>query len=337
VIGLVRRCLALIAALLVGGGVQAQIFTYVGYGSNPTAYGVVVAATAGETVFSQVNSTLTVISGSGVKISGTTRRVTITIRCNTDGADTCTNTKLARVRIGNFSTMGRAKEYTEFTAAAGSGVTLNGVTTGAALDFTMRGWTSNGNTRTFTLDTKMAVYGDDVGGDTGALTNTYYVYVAKDPTLPTTGGTVPGTITVRRSLTIDANPTHLRFGSLVKRAASGSGNVEIAQNSDVRVPGGTSPPYLVGSGAEAGRARFRIRGEPNTTFSISYSPTGNVVMNNETMSGTLSITMNKPSSPFTLDATGLYDLYIGGRITINNSSTNRGQYSGTLTVTVTYN
>lgn len=331
---------AILAAALLAMAAQAQTFTY-NTVTNITNYGIVAAGKTGDTIFAQNNTLLTVISGDGVRISGTIRRATISIRCNTAGADTCTATKKARILVGNFATSGRAKPFTEFTALAGANTTISGTTVGGLLDFTMQGWTSNNQTRTFTLDTKMPVAGDDeMLGGTGALTNTYYVYVAKDPTYPSTGGTVGALITVRRALWMEEPPESLRFGIVVKRA-SGSGTVEIAQATGLRTTGGTSPPLLVaGSSADAqfGRARFVIHGEPGLTLSTTYSPSGTVPMTNQNGGGTISITMLKPSdSTPDIPASGILDLYIGGRITVNSGSVVRGHYQGSFTLTVAYN
>lgn len=332
--------LPILAALLSPAVAQAQTYTVNGV-SNTTAYGEVAAAATGDTVFYQNNTTLSVDSGSGARIKGTVRRITVTIRCAGSGSpNTCSiSGNNARVRVGNLSTSGRAKPFSEFIAIAGTGA-ISGTTTGPALDFVLSGFTGTGN-KTFFLDTKMPVAGDDEGGTTGALTNNYYVYVDKDPTVPTTGMTIPATITVRRALRMTKN-SDLRFGSLVKRA-SGSGNVVISSTADnTRTVSGTAPPLEVPAGggpdSSFGRAKFTITGEPSTTYAISYSPTGNVTMTNQSGSGSFSVTMAKTATGNqTMGATGELVLGVGGTITVNSGTVVRGYYSGSFTVTVTYN
>lgn len=328
------------AALLCATVSHAQTYT-VNSVSPITAYGTVAAAETGDTIFFQNNTTLSVVSGNGARVKGTVSRATVTIRCAGTGTpNTCSILgNNARVRVGNLSNTGRTKPFTEFIATAGTG-TITGTTTGSTLDFTLSGFTGTGN-KTFLLDTKMPIAGDDAGGTTGALTNTYYVYVAKDPTVPSTGMTVASTITVRRALRMTKN-SDLRFGSLVKRA-SGSGNVVIASASDnTRTVSGTAPPLEVpaGGGPDSGygRAKFTISGEPGTTYAISYSPTGNVTMNNQSGAGSLSVTMAKTATGNqTMGGTGQLILGVGGTITVNSATVARGLYSGTFTVTVTYN
>lgn len=328
-----------VAALVASPG-HAQTYT-VNSVSPITAYGVVAAGETGDTIFFQNNTTLSVVSGSGAKIKGTTARATVTIRCAGSGSpNTCSILgNNARVKVGNLSSTGRAKPFSEFIATAGTGV-ISGTTTGSTLDFVLSGFTGTGN-KTFFLDTKMPIAGDDAGGATGALTNTYYVYVAKDPTVPTTGMTVASTITVRKALRMTKN-SDLRFGSLVKRA-SGSGNVIISQTTDnVRTVSGTAPPLEVPAGggpdSSYGRAKFTITGEPSTTYAISYSPTGNVTMTNQSGAGTLSITMAKTATGNqTMGAGGELILGVGGTITVNSATVVRGYYTGSFTVTVTYN
>jgi hypothetical protein len=313
-------------------GAQAQTYT-VNSVSPITAFGEVAAAETGDTVFYQNNTTVSVESGAGARIKGTVRRATVTIRCAGSGnPNTCSLAgNNARVRIGNVSSTGRAKAFTEFVATGLTG-TLSGTTTGPTLDFVVSGFTGTGN-KTFTLDTKLRVAGDNEGGATGAQTSTYYVYVAKDPVMPTTGTTVPATITIRRSLrtTLDSN---LNFGTLVRRTSGGSGTVIINNTTGDRTTGGSNPPIPV-IGPPYGRTQITVTGEPGSTFSVSYAPTGNLVMSSG--ANTLSVTLTKTNSgTTTMPASGTLVLGIGGTITVT-TSTARGQYSGSLVVNFTYN
>lgn len=312
----------------------AQTYTVTSI-SPITSFGEVATAETGDTIFYQNNTTVTAASGSGAYVKGTVRRATVTVRCNASGTpNPCSlAANKARVSIGSLSNSGgRAKEFTEFTATGVTG-TLAGTTTGSTLDFTVAGFTGNNNTRTFTLDTKLRVAGDDTGGATGALTSTYYVYAAKDPTVPTTGMTAAATITVRRSLrtVIDSN---LNFGTLVRRTSGASGTVVINNTTGARTTGGTNPPIPV-VGPAFGRTQVTITGEPSKTFNISYVPTGNLIMSSG--ANTLSVTLTKTSSGnVTMPATGTLVLGIGGTITVS-PTTPYGQYSGTLVINVTYN
>ena len=336
------RSLRIAIPLTVLGAAVGHAQTYTVNGISPiTAFGEVAAGESGDTIFFQNNTTVSVDSGSGARIKGTVRRATVTIRCAGSGnPNTCGILgNNARIIVGNVSSTGRAKPFSQFIATAGTGA-ISGTTTGSTLDFVMSGFTGTGN-KTFLLDTRMPVAGDDAGGATGALTNIYYVYVAKDPTVPTTGLTAAATITVRRALRMAKN-SDLRFGSLVKRA-SGSGNVVIASASDnTRTVSGTAPPLEVpaGGGLDSGygRAKFTISGEPGTTYAISYSPTGNVTMNNQSGAGSLSVTMAKTATGNqTMGGTGQLILGVGGTITVNSATAARGVYTGSFTVTVTYN
>lgn len=318
------------AGLLLSWGATAQTYTVLS-ATPATAYGNVSAAVTGDTVFFQNNTTLSVVSGSGARISGTVARTTVTIRCT--GA--C-STNQGRIKVGNFSTSGRAKPYSEFIAIAGANTTLSGTTSGtSALDFTMTGWTntSGNQSRTFTVDTKMPIAGDNEGGTTGALTNTWYVYAAKDPTVPTVGLNVAGTVTVRRSLrtTLDSN---LNFGS-VFRPASGNGTVIINATTGVRTTGGGTPP-AVAPLPLSGRTQVTITGEPNTRFALSYSPTGNFTMTSGANSLTVTVSKTNNAGNITLNGTGTQIIGVGGTITVT-STTPRGQYSGNLIISVLYN
>lgn len=308
--------------------------TYTVNGISPiTAYGEVAAAVTGTTVFAQTNTTVTVQSGSGARIKGTVRRATVTIRCAGSGSpNTCTVAgNQARIRVGALSSTGRAGLIQEFTAINGTG-TISGTTTGATLDFTMTGWTGSG-TKTFLLDTKLPVAGDDAGGATGAQTSTYYVYVAKDPTVPTAGSTVATTITIRRPLQMVKN-SDLNFGTLVRQPSGASASVVVNNSTGIRTQTGNANLIALPSPSPS-RAQFTITGEPSTTFAISYSPTGNITMSNG--ASTLSVTTSKTATGNqTMPATGTLTLGVGGTISVL-STTARGEYSGNLTVTTTYN
>jgi hypothetical protein len=325
---------ALVAIMAVPAAGLAQTYTVTSI-TPITAFGEVAAAETGDTVFFQNNTTVTAVSGTGARIKGTVRRATVTIRCNASGSpNPCSlAANKARVTIGSLSNSGgRAKEFTEFIATGVTG-TLAGTTTGSTLDFTVAGFTGNNNTRTFTLDTKLRVEGDNVGGTTGALTSTYYVYAALDPTVPSTGLTAAATITVRRSLrtVIDSN---LNFGTLVRQTSGASGTVVINNTTGARTTGGTNPPIPV-VGPAFGRTQVTITGEPSTTFAISYVPTGNLIMSSG--ANTLSVTLTKTNSGnVTMPATGTLVLGVGGTITVS-PTTPYGQYSGTLVVNVAYN
>ncbi|MGC6328792.1 DUF4402 domain-containing protein [Rhizorhabdus sp. FW153] len=312
--------------------VVAQTYT-VNAISPITAYGEVAAAVSGTTVFAQTNTTVTVQSGSGARIKGTVRRATVTIRCAGSGSpNTCSVAgNRARIRVGALSSTGRAGLIQEFTAINGTG-TITGTTTGSLLDFTMTGWTSTGNL-TFLLDTKLPVAGDNTGGATGAQTSTFYVYVAKDPTVPTTGSTAAATITIRRPLQM-VKVSDLSFGTLVRQPSGASASVIVNNSTGIRTQTGNVNLIALPSPAPS-RAQYTITGQPSTTFAISYSPTGNIVMSNG--ASTLSVTTSKTATGNqTMPATGTLTLGVGGTISVL-STTARGQYSGNLTVTVTYN
>ena len=325
-----------VAGLLTASGLSgvAAAQTYTVNSATPvTAYGEVAAAVTGDTVFAQTGTTVTVVSGGGARIKGTVSRTTVTIRCAGSGSpNTCSVAgNRARIRVGALSSTGRAKLFQQFTAVAGTG-TISGTTTGSLLDFTMSGWTSTGNL-TFLLDTRLPVAGDDAGGATGAQTSTYYIYVAKDPTVPTTGTTVAATIRIRRPLQMVKN-SDLNFGTLVRQPSGTSGSVAVNNTTGVRTITGNA--NLIGLPSPTpSRTQLTITGEPSTTFAISYSPTGNIVMSNG--ASTLSVTTSKTATGNqTMPATGTLTLGVGGTITVL-STTARGQYSGNLTVTTTYN
>jgi hypothetical protein len=144
-------------------------------------------------------------------------------------------------------------------------------------------------------------------------------------------GTGTATITVRRQIS-GTKVSDLAFGA-VRKPNTGSGTVTISQTTGARSASGTNPPTLV-SGQPSSRAVFNIGGTPSTTFAISTTPASS--LNLTSGANTITTTLVRSATTGTLDATGALTVGVGGVLTVPATAPT-GDYSGTFTLTVTYN
>ena len=208
-------------------------------------------------------------------------------------------------------------------------MTLAGLTTNGdgSIEFTMAGWTGTNQNKTFTLGMDIGINGNDVGGTTGAATSSFYVRAAKNPTTPVTGISQNATITVRRSLVVTKN-SDLVFGSML--VPTGTGTVVIDATTGARTTTGVAPVLITGPAFS--RASFTLTGESGTTFTISV-PATFTITNGTT---TLTITTTSTATGTQTLTGGTFALGIGGSLALTNAAT-RGGYTGSLSVTLTYN
>jgi hypothetical protein len=328
---MVRKSSA-IFGLCIAGSAMAQ--TYTVQSITAPAFGTVGAAATGTTTFLNTG-TLTKQSGNGGIISGAITRASVTIQCanGTGGPiNACSNVaNVARISVGTSGTIsGRALAISQFAAASGTGTVGTGTTSGAGpLDFQFSGWNAPG-TLTFFLDTTLPIAGDDAGGATGAATSGFFVFAAKNPTVPSTGSSALATVNVRRSIQI-TKLSDLLLGTLVK-PTTGSGTVAINASTGVRTTGGANPPIGV-TGPASGRASYTLTGEPSTAFTITVPASATLTNGANTIALTLT---NTASGAQTMPVGGSMALGIGCSAPIA-STTVTGSYTTTFTVTITYN
>ena len=330
----VLRFLFAVVAIL--GGTSATFAqTYTVRTITAPAYATVASATVGTSVFRILSTadTRSLVSGSGGLVGTGGTRSTVTIRCvnGSGGANACNVvTNLARIKIGTNGTFtGRAQTTSNYTVTAGASTTLGSVTTNGdgSIEFTMGGWTGSNQDRTFTLGMDIGVNGNDAGGTTGAATSSFYARAAKNPTTPVTGISQSATITVRRSLVV-TKLTDLAFGTML--VPTGTGSVIINATTGARTTSGVAPIFI--TGPAFGRATYTITGESGTTFSISVPATFTIT------NGTTNLTVTTSSSATgtqTLTG-GTFSLGVGGTLPVT-AATTRGNYSGSVTVTLAYN
>lgn len=318
------------SALTAGAPLMAQTFSVNTITTSRPSFGNIAAAASGTTVFRiSPAGAITVASGNGGNTpSGTKGAATITIRCV--GAATCASAT-ALVKIWPTTTVsGRAGAVTNLAVASGSGTVGTVITNGdGSIQFPLTGFSGTSN-RTFTLGLDLPILGDTSSTSTSAAAR-WRVGVAKSPTVPTTFSSQTNAIaTVRKALTL-TKTSDLAFGA-IRAPDAGSGSVTINASTGVRsIAGGT--PVLIG-GMSSSRAQFTVGGQGSTAFSISVPSSFSLTRSG---GGSLTSTLTPTATGAqTLSTGGAFSLGVGGTLTVPSGSAG-GDYSGTFTVTVSYN
>ena len=311
----------------------AQTFSVSSISASTPNLGSVVSAVAGDTVFtiSASSGSVTRASGLGVRIGSTTTRALVTVACGNQGP--CNNTS-ARIRIGNVgSPTKRARALTHFTVAAGTAVIASGPTGSNPIDFVI-GPIGKNSSKTFYVGADFPIAGEDSGLATGSASSGFYVYIAPNPTVPTSGSNSGMAIaTVYRPISV-SKQSDLVFGAIV-RPPTLSGSVTISAASGARTVSGGVVGLNVPTPT---RAAFQVLGEGGRAISISVPAT--FVMS--TSGGkTLTVTTSSTASGAqmlsgTLGSSGTLSFGVGGSIPIATATTT-GAYSGVFDVTVVYN
>lgn len=317
----------LLAPLLLASTGHAQTY---GVGTSGPAFGNVASAASGDTTFTIDASTGSVSkSGNGARISTGSANATITISCG--NVNSC-NTSTVKLKVGsNGAISGRTKAITAFTVASGTG-TVSSVSGTNPITFNMTAIGKN-SSKTFKLGMTFAVEADNSGHAVGAATSGYYVSAVASPSTPPSSGTNGAlTATVFRSMSIAKN-SDLSFGRIV-RPVSGNGSVSLAAANNGRTSSGvvwlTTPAST--------RASYTVTGEGGKAISVSV-PTTFIMQN---LAGdTITVTTNNnvavsPTLSSIAGQTGTYSFFVGGGFPVN-STTASGAYTGTFTVTASYN
>jgi hypothetical protein len=146
-----------------------------------------------------------------------------------------------------------------------------------------------------------------------------------------------GSITVIRPLTVTKN-TDMTFGTVV-RPASGTGSIAVSAAASATRTAADGAVALASTSHSA--AKFTIDGEGGQMLTVTIPAT--FTMNNNTTSGSLTVTTSHDLGTLTsvqlsnaLGAAGTKEFYVGGSIPIA-ADTASGAYSGTFTVSASYN
>lgn len=314
---------------LTAGTAAAQ--TYTTTITTTPNLGKVVSASTGDTVFTINPSTgvVTRASGAGVRLATGTTRAAVSVRC---GNQSSCNRNKVNVKVGAIGTpTKRARALTNFTTAMGTATLDSGPSGSNPITFRL-GVIPRNSTRTFYIGFDFPIAGDNSGLPSGAATSSFYVYVSRASSTPTSGATATAAATVYRPIAI-SNPTSLVFGTVV-RPRTGSGSVAINASTAARTVSGGIAAL---STPAVSRASFTVTGEGGQAFSVSMPST--LTMTTSGGSLTVSLTTTASGSQVlssSLGSAGSYSFGVGGSLPVS-STTRTGSYTGSFAVTVNYN
>jgi len=308
----------------------------------------VISAPSGETVFrlDPQSGQVSKITGNGRRLSNSTVRVLVTIRCSTgngwvdsDDHDSGGGNDKIRcgkdrpwVRIGPIGvTTGRALPLQNFTVAMSSASLASGVSGSAPIRFQLNPIGDN-QSRTFYVGAEFPVAGDDSRRPSGYGLAPYYISVSEDSDGDGAYATklTSAVLSANRAISI-TKVSDLRFG-IVSRATT-SGTITIDPNTGERTVTGGGYGYPTPAW---GPAVFDITGEGGQSFSISVPQTIQLAGPTNLNVQTTKNLGNTATLPGSAGSSQTVQLKVGGYYPIANGSL-IGTYSGNWTVTIDYN
>lgn len=332
-----RSCYATIVAawVLAGAAAPAQTFSVERLDNPALTLGNIVSAPSGDTIF-RINpdtGEVTRISGTGSRMSASTARALVTIKCAKGGKTQLCNSESASVQIGAIgSSTGRAQPLTNLTVAAGTAVISAPKKPGNPLNFTV-GPMGEGGTATFYVGADFPVAGDTSGRPTGPATTEFYVTVSKSDGSGASTGSGLVHATVRRPIALSAT-SNLNFGT-VTRPSSGTGSVTIDAKTGARTVAGQGVQGL--PSPTAGPARFTVTGEGGQVFSVTVPAEFQM----KTSGGSITVTTSHDAGASRslsgkAGTAGSATFNVGGSFPLT-TTTKPGAYSGNFEVSVQYN
>ena len=271
------------------------------------ALGNMTSGSTGDTLFriDPASGSVTLISGTGNRSSNAPARAVVTISCAAFQATDCNKDVIA---MGTAGLTGSSGPLT---------VTIGPI--------------GPNSSKTVYVGADFGIGGDDSGLATGLAESDFFAWAAETPTQPTTGSIGRIQAQVFRGLAI-TKTSDLVFGS-VSRPPAGSGSVTIDPATGARTTAGS----VVGFALPApSRAVFNVTGEGGQAFSISVPATISMSGPQSMLVTTTNSASASPVLSGAIGAQGAYAFGVGGAAPIN-ASTQIGAYTGSFTVTVSYN
>lgn len=321
--------------LLSAGTASASAYT-VKIG-GPLDLGTVIAGLTGDTTFhiDPASGAVTVLSGSGRRVTATAVRALVTISCKPSrGGDLTCDTDNVNVVVATIGSLtGRARAFPNFAVSMSTATLLTGPTGTNSVAFTIAPIGTNGS-KTFFIGGDFPIAGDNSALASGNATNGFSAAVMNPSGATLAADSNQGKAKVFRALTI-AKASDLNFGR-VQRPTAGSGTVTLNASTGVRTVTGTGTVAF--STPTPTIASFTVSGEGGQAFSGSI-PTSLVLDGPTGSTLTVTITKTLPASPTlsgSLGTGGTKSFNVGGSFPISAGMV-VGTYSGVLTVTLDYN
>lgn len=323
-----RLWLATLVVAAASGQAVAQSYNISMTNSSRPNIGTVSSGVSGDTVFDiSTSGVITKASGTGTRISSGTSTATVTISCGNQNQ--CNSATLNVTITATGSPTGRAGIVRNFDVGGGTASISNKVIGANSTTFKIGAIGKNAS-KTFNVGMDFPI---EAAGPTGSASSSYVM--SFDPSSGNDDETETGTAiaTVVRSISLEEDSA-LSFGAIV-RPSSGSATVTVNASTGDRTFTGSAVGLAVPAPM---RATYTVQGEGARTVSINVPTT---ITMTRSGGGTLTITTTKtfsgtPSLSGSVGGDGTYSFGVGGSMPLT-SSTSPGAYSGTFTITATYN
>lgn len=322
---------ALVAALILTLPGSACAQTYSVDTITDANFGDIVSASSGQSVFRSNASSgaVTVISGSGVRLSSTSANAVVTISCSNTSACNNTNVQVTLALAG--APTGRLSYITAISLANGTASITSAFSAGSYIVINLAP-IPRSTARTFLIGFDLPVDGNDSADPTGNATSSYLITAQRQ-----FGGgadSLVGNILAKviRPISI-AKTQDLQFGS-VTRPSSGSGSITLTPGGVASVTG-TNVRRFPSPAATA--AQFNVSGEGGQAVTVSVPTT--MTLSGSAGSVTATLTNTGGGAQVLSGATGSagsVQVNVGGSVPLSGTSA-LGTFTGTLTVTVQYN
>lgn len=326
---MLRLILAALMVLLGASAAQAQ--TYSVDTISDANFGDIVSAPSGQTVFrsSSTSGSVTLVSGSGVRLSGSAANAVVTISCSNTSACNSTNVQVTLALAGTPS--GRLGYITAINIANGTATITSAFSAGSYIVINLAP-IPRSSSRTFLIGFDLPVDGNDSADPTGNAVSSYIITAQRS-----FGGgadSLVGNILAKviRPISI-AKLQDLQFGS-VTRPSSGSGTLTLTPGGVASVTG-TNVRRFPSPAATA--AQFTVAGEGGQAVTVSVPSSVTLSGSSGSVTATLSNTGGGAQVLSGSTGTaGSVQVNVGGTVPLSGTSA-LGTFTGTVTVTVQYN
>lgn len=265
-------------------------------------------------------------TGMGVFVSGASASSQVQVSCGNQGACNNTDVKVVIAKVG--SPTSPLSALTNFTVAM-NGATLVGAAPSPASSITFTlGPIGKNSSKAFYVGMDMPVLSS--GSSTGAGSQAWSVVVSTTAGgSSVTNSTGLAKVTSMRPISVSKS-LDLSFGTIVK-PPSGSGSVTMdASGGFTSMPAGAVPIKTHNA------AQFFVFGEGDQTFNLSVTPTFTMVSGVNSLPVTTVASTGSQTLGPTIGMQGSFSLGVGGSFPLG-SATPSGAYTGSFTVTATYN
>lgn len=326
---MMRAVLAILLLMLGCNAAQAQSYSVDTI--TDANFGDIVSAASGQSVFrsNASSGSVTLQSGSAVRLSSTSANAVVTISCSNTIACNATNVQVQLSLAGTPT--GRLSYITTINLANGSATINSAYSAGSYIVINLAP-IPRSSARTFLIGFDLTVDGNDSADPTGNAVTSYLITAQRQ-----FGGgsdSLIGNILAKVIRPVNIAKTQdLQFGS-VTRPSSGSGSLTLTPGGVASVTGSNVRRF---PSPAATPAQFTVSGEGGQAVTVSVPTTMTLSGSSGSVTATLSATGNGAQVlSGSTGSAGTVQVNVGGTVPLTGSSA-LGTLTGTLTVTVQYN